>query len=217
MDTKLFSKMLDPMLAGIDLKRLAAIKAKYGPPSGEHDVRKYLDQTSWVCHYLKIAMSLGLHKKRGLKILDIGSGPGYFPYVCHSLGHKVVAVDAPDNGLYDALIKLFAVQRMDHEIAPRSPLPDFGMRFDLITAMDIRFDLEGDDGMWNRRDWETFLSNLSHHQLAQGGNIHLTFTERSGDRAFSPDVRDMFDQIGVNVDAESMTMTEQVLAVLAAA
>lgn len=215
MNTVLFSKLLDSMLAGIDLRRLAAIKARYGQATSEHDVRKYLNQTEWICHNLKIAMSLGLHHKRGLRILDLGSGAGYFPFVAARLGHLVKSVDEPDNGIYDALTRLYDVHRVEHVIEARTPLPDMG-RFDLVTGLEMRFDMRDGRSAWNRADWETFLSNLSHHQLAPEGSIHLTLTERNGDSALPADVRDLFESIGVNVDAVSMTMTEQILATLAA-
>ena len=53
---------------------------------------------------------LNLHKKKGLNILDLGSGAGYFPYATNFLGHNSVALDMQENELYNLMKKLLNVK-----------------------------------------------------------------------------------------------------------
>ena len=66
------------------------------------DNSKYLDLDVWVFENLNRTFKLNLHNKTGLKILDISTGFGYFPYICNHFGHSAEGTDLKysKNNLY---------------------------------------------------------------------------------------------------------------------
>src|SRR5512147_2157878 len=60
----------------------------------DHDM-KYTEYERWIARAWKDARHLGFHRQKPIDILDIGNGPGYFPYVCRKLGHRCMGLDRP--------------------------------------------------------------------------------------------------------------------------
>ena len=65
--------------------------------------RKYLELNDWVSRMCNDAAFMGLDRASPLRILDIGTGPGYFPFICRKLGHKCLALDKPGYPFYERL------------------------------------------------------------------------------------------------------------------
>src|SRR5687767_13313295 len=82
------------ILATIDMERFREYQDRYRdaePPP--HGYSKYLDIRFWMARSLTEFFLLRLDRQKSLRILDIGTGAGYFPYICSFYGHKVVALD----------------------------------------------------------------------------------------------------------------------------
>src|SRR5262245_31722192 len=60
----------------------------------DHEL-KFTEYEPWIARAWKDAQHLGLDRRKPIEILDIGTGPGYFPYVCRRLGHRCVGLDLP--------------------------------------------------------------------------------------------------------------------------
>src|SRR5262249_34682473 len=77
--------------------------------------RKFLDLAVYVHHDLERVFFLGLDARPSMKILDIGSGPGFFCYGAQLCGHHAVAMErpTPETGhptvSFPALLRFFGV------------------------------------------------------------------------------------------------------------
>ena len=106
------------------------------------------------------AQDLWLDRAPPLRILDLGSGAGYFLYVSKYFGHEVLGFDTDHEPLFGATTELLRVSRVIGRIERQTPLPDFGKRFDLITAHRICFHRIGkvrENREWSPADWKFSL------------------------------------------------------------
>jgi len=137
---------------------------------------KYLKSDRWLEVMWRQAKQLDLHKRKSQRILDLGTGPGHFPYVCQVLGHEAWGLDRPGTAAYEALTKWMGVSVVPHKIRPRVPLPALQGRFDLVTAFRIGFNSKGHDGhfvLFDIEDWAFFLDDIRDRILTPDGRLVL--------------------------------------------
>jgi hypothetical protein len=101
--------------------------------------RKYLDVDRWFKKMWLDAKDAELLQSPPLRSLDLGTGPGYFPYICRALGHDCIGLDRPNTEFYDELRAWVGTSVTKHIIGPRVPFPRFDCRFDLATAFRAPF------------------------------------------------------------------------------
>lgn len=119
---------------------------------------KYLNVANWLPKHLYLARALNLHRTKGLKIWDLGCGPGWFSWLAQTLGHQAHGIDlpgAPD--VYDALCTLLDVPVTHHRIEPFEPLPGHE-KHDVIILLMASFYIH--NTAWNAKAWDYFLSDL---------------------------------------------------------
>jgi SAM-dependent methyltransferase len=179
----------------INLEQFKVYQERYSdadPPPGGYS--KYLDIRTWMAAKLTYLYHLNLHTTRPLRILDLGTGPGYFPYLCSLYGHRVVAIDLDIVPMYNELCKFFHVDRRTWRIVKFENLPDFGVRFDLVTAFMIKFNQHGRPDQWGVNEWRFFLEDLKRNQMAENGRIFLELNAcRDGDGSwFDAGLLDLF-------------------------
>ena len=163
-------------LATIDPTRFSQFRQQYKDAEvAEGGYSKYLDLRKWLSQKLTYIYLLGLHRGRPLRILDLGTGPGYFPYLCSLYGHDVQALDLDVVPMYNDLCRFFKVTRTTWRINPFEPLPNLGVKFDLVTAFMIKFNQHDLPDQWGIRQWEFMLGDLQRNQLNPGGRIFLDF------------------------------------------
>jgi SAM-dependent methyltransferase len=132
---------------------------------------KYLDVGYYLRHNVVRALDLGLDRAPVQRVLDLGCGAGFFLAACRHLGHEVRGLDLGGIAVFDELICLLSIPRVEHEIRPRVPLPRLdGEPFHLITAFAVRFDRLRDGRRWSPSDWESFLADVR-SRLAPGGRF----------------------------------------------
>lgn len=167
------ARELLPRLRGeIDPERFAGVARAYR--EGGNGVReKYLELDTWLGRHLTHAEAIGLFEGPPRRILDIGTGNGYFPFIATRLGHEVVATDVDTVPLYDDLVALTGIRRVVHAVQTFRLLPDLGGRFDLVTAFNTVFDRVDDTATWTPREWDFFLHDIRDHQLRPEGEIIL--------------------------------------------
>jgi SAM-dependent methyltransferase len=101
---------------------------------------KYLDARKWLTRNAKQVRKLGLVLNPPRDVLDLGCGAGYFLFVLKQLGSGVLGVDLDHDPIFNDMIRLFAIERIDFGITRRVRLREFGGRkFDLITAWMVCF------------------------------------------------------------------------------
>jgi len=135
---------------------------------------KYLNYSFWIFENLIRIFDLKLDKSKGLTILDIGCGPGYFIYIANYFGHQAEGLDLQSNEIYNFLIQELSLSRTTKEIKSFEELGLFKEKnFDLITAFMICFDCHGTEKSWNKADWRFFIDDLTNSYLKTNGKIIL--------------------------------------------
>jgi len=138
------------IINSIDSNKISELKVKYSEIWQEE--KKFLDYQYWLRrNFLRVA-KLNLHKSSPLNILDIGTGVGYFPYICAYYGHSVIGVDVPNIDLYNEMAELLNTNRVLEPVEAYKKLPYYGRKFDVVTSFRsyINFDLKGywEDEFW---------------------------------------------------------------------
>jgi hypothetical protein len=155
--------------------RFASIKDRYLDVDPDPGSSKYLDMDRWIPKFIHLANQLNLVKGKPCHILDLGTGPAYFPLVCKYYKHEVRALDLPNNPMYNELIKLFKIKRMAHRINAFEPIPAFDIKFDLITAFAICFNNHATDKVWGAKEWEFFISEIKANHANPTARLFLEF------------------------------------------
>lgn len=139
---------------------------------------KYLDTNQWLMKAVRDAREVGLFSSRPLRILDIGTGPGYFPLVCRQLGHICVGLDSPTARFFATLRHCTRTETVEHQILPLTPLPAFGQRFDLVTTFRCPFNaVRAEARMFSISEWSFFLDDLRDNVLLPGGGLFMMMHE----------------------------------------
>jgi SAM-dependent methyltransferase len=161
----------------------ASYWTKYINQVNEHIERAYND-------YRK----LGLHQSQSLHVLDIGSGAGYFAYIC-SQRHKVLTIDDGEVFFYKQMINTLGLDQLIRHVQAYQPLLlpiGFIETFDLITAFHVCFDLGPffatiPDNVWKESEWDYFITDLLQY-VRLGGRIHFDLLRKQSGWCMSPEV-----------------------------
>jgi SAM-dependent methyltransferase len=170
--------MVQRILKTIDIQEFKVFQARYKDADPTPGYSKYLDLRPWMINKLIYFYLLGLHKSKPLRILDLGTGAGFFPYICSLYGHKVIALDLDTVPMYNELCEFFRVDRRTWRVVRFDKLPDLGARFDLVTAFMITFNQHNQTDEWGIDEWRFMLEDLKCNQVAEGGRIFLNFNLR---------------------------------------
>ena len=110
-----------------------------------------------------------------LKILDVGTGAGFFAAILSKLGHKVTGIDMSPK-MIDAAKKLLSDIKLDAEFftADAQNLPFDDATFDAIVTRNLTWTLP--DVMKAYRDW---------HRVLKIGGVLINFDSDYGDRNFT--------------------------------
>jgi len=164
---------VEELLKGVDQDRLNAVCQKYHVPGEVKAWPKYTNVEHWIGRAVDHVRSLRLDREPKLKILDIGSGAGYFLFVLTRLGHQVFGLDLDEPPFYQEMFELLGLERVIWRIKPFEPLPDVRRRFDLITAFAVCFNGHGNETVWGSSEWRYFLDDLNSRYLNPGGRVFL--------------------------------------------
>ena len=219
-------------LEKIDNDRLREIQKRYAGSTERY--AKYADVEHWLKINLPRIRELKLDRSPRKEILDLGCGAGFFLFLAQQFGHHAVGVDVDLYPLSNELIDLFGVERVTHRIRAHQALPDFGRKFDLLTAFSSAFGRSEDESRrwreptlrqevpseasapreagqrdwesrgWNVEEWKFFLDDLDRHR-APGGKILLEINSGKDGRYFPAEVREFFLDRGAKVDGERVS------------
>ena len=152
---------------------------------------KYLDYKYWVLENLVRVYDLNIDKNKNLKILDIGTGFGYFPFICQYFGHHSEAIDLDNNKMYNHIIKLLDINRHSYQIDSYKPLP-INTKFDIITGFMICFNNHKTENLWGFNEWQFFLDSLQYNNLNKTGILFFSFNLEYDGRPFSLEIKNLF-------------------------
>ena len=191
------------ILDDIDWLQFKDLRHKYPSRPGSPQINRFEDIVYWIDINIERAQDLWLDRAPSLRILDLGSGAGYFLYVCKHLGHDVLGFDTDREPLFGATTELLGVQRVIGRIERQICLPDFGQEFDLVTAHRICFHRIGKvrDGVeWSTNDWKFFIDDVRSNLLNDNGRLLLDFNPRpDGSSFFTPELRKIFKSQGARI------------------
>lgn len=191
---------VDDIVQTIDREKFARIRSRYGMEDPGEEPPKYLELPRWIEANLRRVRDLELDLGGRKRILDIGSGTGYFLYICGLLGHDAVGIDLDETPMFNESIELLGVDRRVWRVQPLVPLPDLGGKFDMITAHMICFNGHKSENLWDVREWEFFLDDLA-TRLTGGGRIWLEFNREFDGTCYTPELMRYFESRGADVSS----------------
>jgi hypothetical protein len=184
----------------IDLTGFARVRDRHKDASPDPGYSKYLDLGRYLTLQVRYARRLRLapaHISRN--VLDIGTGAGYFPYVCTHYGHRAMAIDLDANPMFNDMVHLLGVERVVHRVTPFKPLPAFPVRFNLVTAMQMKFDTRPEGGPWGADEWCFFLTDLAQNVAHPEAQVFLGFNANAAGEVMPRDVERFLRQKGARI------------------
>jgi SAM-dependent methyltransferase len=190
----------------IDEDGFKQIRDKYAVEEPGADWPKYLDLERWIGINIRRIRELELDLSRPKRILDLGCGAGYFLYIAQLLGHRGLGLDMDRLPMFREVTRLLGVRRVVQRIRSFHPLPDFGQKFDLITAFMICFNNHKMPDLWKVAEWEFFLDDLAKH-LTPRGRIWLELNEEYDGTFYTPELKEYFESRGATIDEQKVVFT----------
>jgi SAM-dependent methyltransferase len=187
----------------LDRAQFEKLREQHPYRPGSPRINRFEDVVYWIDINIERAQDFWLDRSPPLRILDLGSGAGYFLYVCKLFGHHVLGFYTDNEPLFRATIALLDVPRVVGRIERQTPLPDLHQTFDLVTAHRICFHRIGRvrDGVeWSPADWEFFINDVRANVLNEYGRLLLDYNPRpDGSSFFTPELRDFFLSQGARI------------------
>tara|TARA_Y100001970_G_C14254663_1_gene874359 strand:- start:3068 stop:3766 length:699 start_codon:yes stop_codon:yes gene_type:complete len=174
---------------------------------------KYLNYKFWLKESLLRAYKLNLHNTKNKKnILDIGTGAGYFPFICNELNHNGFCLDVSDNDLYNQMTDSLGLIKFERYIKCFEPINlNTDIRFDLITAYMICFNNHKQEDLWKSDEWRFFISDLESNYLKRNGLIVLNFNEEEPGVYFSDELITFFNNENYQIDGNTILIKSSVV------
>jgi SAM-dependent methyltransferase len=187
----------------IDPVGFAQIRKRYVITNPGADWPKYLDLDRWIGINVRRIRQVELDLSRPKRILDLGCGAGYFLYIAQLLGHSGLGLDMDRLSMFREVTRLLGVRRVVQRIEAFRPLPDFGAKFDLITAFMICFNNHKMPDLWKVPQWEFFLDDLEKH-LTPRGRVWLELNQEYDGTFYTPDLKEFFQKRGAKINEQQV-------------
>ena len=187
----------------IDPVAFEQIRKRYAVANPGADWPKYLDLDRWIGINVRRIRQVELDLARPKRILDLGCGAGYFLYIAQLLGHSGLGLDMDRLSMFREVTRLLRVRRVVQRIDAFRPLPDFGQKFDLITAFMICFNNHKMPDLWKVPEWEFFLDDLAKH-LTPRGRIWLELNQEYDGTFYTPELKEFFEKRGARVNEQKV-------------
>ena len=175
------------------------IRERYAVANPGADWPKYLDLDRWIEINIRRIRELELDLSRPKRILDLGCGAGYFLYIAQLLGHRGIGLDMDRVAMFRDITRLLGVRRVVQRIDALRPLPDFGQKFDLITAFMICFNNHKMPDLWKVPEWDFFLDDLAKH-LKPRGRMWLELNQEYDGTFYTSELKEFFQKRGARVN-----------------
>jgi len=115
---------------------------------------------------LRAAHHLGLHHDGPRKkILDIGTGAGWWPFICGLYGHNCVGTDFANRPEYDAGYQLLGISVPEHMVYAMQPV-NFPGTYDIITSFRAFFPQRPQS--WSKEEWKFFFADIQQYLNSDG-------------------------------------------------
>jgi SAM-dependent methyltransferase len=192
------------MVRELESKGFGQIRSKYANPNDQKGWPKYVDAGHRLELAIRQARSVQLDRRKPLRILDVGSGAGYFLFVCKQLGHRVLGLDLDWPPMYAETFEMMEMPRCVWRIEPFQPLPDLGGRFDFLTGFAVCFNSHGSDHVWGIKEWEFFLDDVEKSVLSDSGEMYFELNPEPWGY-YTPELGEFFRRRGAQVEGKKIT------------
>jgi SAM-dependent methyltransferase len=189
----------------IDPAGFEQIRRRYAVADPGADWPKYLDLDRWIGVNIRRIRQLELDLARPKQILDLGCGAGYFLYIAQLLGHSGIGLDMDRLPMFREITRLLDVRRVVQRIQAFRPLPNFGQKFDVITAFMICFNNHKMPGLWGVPEWEFFLDDLA-KQLKPRGRVWLELNQEYDGTFYTRQLKEFFQKCGAKIDEHKIIL-----------
>ncbi|MBP1179451.1 hypothetical protein [Methylobacterium sp. PvR107] len=179
--------------------RFQRIKSRYAVDAPGLAAEKYLNYQAYIPAYYKDMVALDLNSGSRLRILDLGTGFGYYPFICSCFGHEVEAVDIDTLPLYNEVTSALGVKRTVCRITAFTPMPLNRGRFDLVIAFATCFNNNSSPDLWGQKEWAFFLKDLVTKHLTEDGRLYFRSNPESDGRMGSTGVEEMMNALGAEI------------------
>jgi SAM-dependent methyltransferase len=203
--TNRFPLETERVIETIDPAGFEQIRRRYAVADPGADWPKYLDLDRWIGVNIRRIRQLELDLARPKQILDLGCGAGYFLYIAQLLGHSGVGLDMDRLPMFREVTRLLGVRRVVQRIQLFRPLPNFGKKFDLITAFMICFNNHKMPGLWGVPEWEFFLNDLAKY-LKPRGRIWLELNQEYDGTFYTPELKEFFLKRGASIEEQKVIL-----------
>ena len=187
----------------IDPTGFEQIRQRYTVADPGADWPKYLDLDRWIGVNIRRIRQLELDVARPKQVLDLGCGAGYFLYIAQLLGHSGVGLDMDRLPMFREITRLLGVRRVVQRIQALRPLPNFGQKFDVITAFMICFNNHKMPGLWGIPEWKFFLNDLAKY-LKPRGRVWLELNQEYDETFYTPELKEFFQKRGAKTDEQKV-------------
>jgi SAM-dependent methyltransferase len=187
----------------IDPVAFERLRKRYAVANPGADWPKYLDLDRWIGINIRRIRQTELDLARPKRILDLGCGAGYFLYIAQLLGHSGVGLDMDRLSMFREVTRLLGVRRVVQRIDAFQPLPDFGQRFDLVTAFMICFNNHKMPDLWKAPEWGFFLDDLTKH-LTPRGRVWLELNQEYDGTFYTPELKEFFQKRGARISEQKV-------------
>lgn len=198
---------MQPFIDAMDKDGFEKIRERHRQPGEKVNPKKYLELEEWMSTNVKRIRDHRIMKAPPkLRILDIGSGSGYFLHIARCLGHDVLGMDVDTEPVFRETFELLKLPRRIFRIEPFQPLPDLGASFDLVTGHMTCFNRRADDTHWGKEEWGYFLKDVLKH-LNPGGKIQFDLNPLRDGRHMEPELKEYFISLGAEIDRRKVYLT----------
>jgi len=187
----------------IDPVAFEQIRKRYAVANPRADWPKYLDLDRWIGINIRRIRQVELDLARPKRILDLGCGAGYFLYIGQLLGHSGLGLDMDRLSMFREVTRLLGVRRAVQRIEAFRPLPDFGQKFDFITAFMICFNNHKMPNLWKVPEWQFFLDDLAKH-LTPRGRVWLELNQEYDGTFYTPELKEFFQKRGARINEQKV-------------
>ena len=187
----------------IDPVAFEQIRKRYAVANPRADWPKYLDLDRWIGINIRRIRQVELDLARPKRILDLGCGAGYFLYIGQLLGHSGLGLDMDRLSMFREVTRLLGVRRAVQRIEAFRPLPDFGQKFDFITAFMICFNNHKMPNLWKVPEWQFFLDDLAKH-LTPRGRVWLELNQEYDGTFYTSELKEFFQKRGARINEQKV-------------
>jgi hypothetical protein len=189
----------EKIISTINIDQINRVRFKWkseidqSDPNDKSEI-KYLDIPYFLTSQIKRFFLFELEKNVSGKLLDIGSGGGFFCAIANAVGYKAKGIDVP-NELYEDLCRVFGVNRVINRVHAMAPLEIKINKYSIVNVAAQTFDISKDTitgfiKPWGKIEWSYFFQDII-NRLDTDGRLVLDLNFReSSERGIS--VSDIF-------------------------